>query len=219
LGRAIRIASGNRLLKFPDELDFPNDYTREAIASKVERQQRGKPKREEKKKSYYDKSAQGPDNEKGGAAYGKDSQTQTQVPLRRPASPRVNSYPYADFFLAPPIGSSEDLQPFGSAATLANPYAPFRSGDRLRDNPRPRPDLASRSESKSDSKSGSGEGDDSATLPDGEFASPKTAEEKTQEPENQEETKKRSPVSGDEAEKGADPNLVTWYGEDDPENP
>jgi len=47
-----------------------------------------------------------------------------------------------------------------------------------------------------------------------------TAGEKRGQGENfQDERKEKTPVNTEEAEKGEDPNLITWYGEDDQENP
>lgn len=225
LGRVIRLTSRNRLLKYPDEVDFPEDYTREAIARKVERQQREKPQRDR------DSGAERTDNDSSTTKNNKDNGrlekevddkadnknrrrekdvekplvhsqgTQTNdIPERTLSSSRLNHY-----LLGPPI---DDLHPFQSAATLTNPTVPDGSGDYLAEGDE------SRSEDGNGTSPDAGRGRDAT-----EFWAPETAEEKRREPQSGAETKKKSPVSGDEAEKGEDPNLVTWYGEADAENP
>jgi len=113
-----------------------------------------------------------------------------------------------DLGLGRPIG----MHPSFSAATLTNPAAPSRSGDLMNDHPNP--PSRQNSGTAGGSSEGNGDSDDA-----GQFAAPKTAGEKIGKPQNLEETKKDSPPSGDDAEKGEDPNLVTWYGTEDPENP
>ena len=160
VGRAIRIISQNKLLKYPDEIDFPKAYTRESIARKVEQQQR--------------------------------------IQLNR-SHGSGNNHPTIE-------GDRENdnhdaSQPFVSSATLTNPTDPSRSGERL-----------------NGTRDGNGEKGRSDGAMDGTWE-PKTAEEKKAMPENGEKKRQESPPSGVDAEKGEDPNLVTWYSKEDKENP
>jgi len=203
LGRFIRLISRDHLLKYPDEIEFPQDYTRVSIARKIELQQRQSSKSKSKEGSGdLEKVRKNIDGEKTQKITDRPRDVGIQIGGNQaPASMSVNS-----ILLAPPIGSSESLalqHPFQFAATLKNPSA--RSGVWR---------------SNSGLGSGSGEGDD-ATVADGEEGrAKKTAGEKRGQGENfQDERKEKTPVNTEEAEKGEDPNLITWYGEDDQENP
>ena len=116
--------------------------------------------------------------------------------------------------LGRPSGSNDILHPSQSAATLINPMAASQSRADLSDSTN-----HDRS-NKDNAKRVGDEGDDGQAADEpNEFQSPKTAGEKAQKPENGEATKKDTPVTDLEAEKGSDPNLVTWYSQDDKENP
>ena len=120
--------------------------------------------------------------------------------------------------LGRPIGSHDNLHPSQSAATLTNPMDPLQSREDLsilHNNHRGANDHADRARDKVDD----GHHGRSTTDEPNEFQSPKTAGEKTRKPENGEATRKDTPVTDVEAEQGNDPNLVTWYGPEDKENP
>lgn len=199
LGQFIRLISRNKLLKFSDETDFPEDYTRESIARKVERQGRARTHGSDPR-----------DTEKAAQA-NKEAQFNVDPPIRPPPVDRsqsdagslhfyVNGH---DLGLGRPISPIEGIgvHPSLSAATLTNPPAP------------------SVSRSFSGSGSGDGGGSGSGHGDGSDYQSPKTAGEKAGKPQNGEDRRKESPANAEEAEKGDDPNLVGWYGHDDPENP
>jgi len=184
LGSTLRAVSGNRVFRYPDEVDFPQQYTKEAIIGKGEKEggHHTKPELSGRSSSFKQ---------------GKLLVRRRTSTLQRHSS---QNHKNGTSFEATqyPTRHTDVGDHLGLAPSLGSPHRSYREAEQTGDR-----DLG-RSES-DDTVVDLGEAlrlDEAGDRSDGD-----TNEEQSEQDSNTQKTEKRNP------------NLVTWYGDDDPENP